>query len=290
MKKILFLLLLPIISFSQVSEREQKVEIRNSNQGNSNRNYVPPTLNTRPSVNEYQLKELERNRNNQTYNYKPGSNRTVILNDPYWNNWGWGWNRWNPTFGWNSYSPYFWYDNWGYRNPGRVYIYDNGKTDTIRRTRVHGNFGIQYFTNNELGGWLTFGTKTYFIMDYSRTNNNRTSVYYPSLTLDRVLPWSDRKLSDEISTNMFSVGLGKKLHKTVGVHLGLGVGREERRFRFFDEMFVLSNNGEYSFPNYKKTVFTLKLGTIVNVSRNISLKLDGDLGRGEISYGLGIKF
>jgi hypothetical protein len=110
------------------------------------------------------------------------------------------------------------------------------------------------------------------------------------LTLDRVLPWDDRKLADEISTNMFSVGIGRKIDKRVGVHLSLGIGSEERRFKYYDEMFVLSNNGEYTFPNYRKTITTVKIGTIIDISRNFVTKLEGDLGRGCISYGLGLKF
>jgi hypothetical protein len=110
------------------------------------------------------------------------------------------------------------------------------------------------------------------------------------LTLDRVLPWDDRKLADEISTNMFSVGIGRKIDKRVGVHLSLGIGNEERRFKYFDEMFVLSNNGEYTFPNYRKTVTTVKIGSIIDISRNFVSKLEADLGRGCISYGLGLKF
>ena len=40
---------------------------------------------------------------------RPGSN--IIVRDPFFNDWGWGWNRWNmwgaPGFGWNFWQPSF---------------------------------------------------------------------------------------------------------------------------------------------------------------------------------------
>lgn len=289
MKKLIFFLLLPIFVFSQNNERQQKERVRNSG------TYLPsqppqqlqrPTYTPQSSELHQKYLVREQNKPNYSQNYK----KPVILNNPYWNNRGLWSNRWNPHYGWNSYRPYFWYDNWGYRNPARIYIYENGRTDTLRRNVIHGSFGVQYNIMNEIGVWSTFGKNVYFIVDFSKKNADRTSTYYPNLTLDRVLPWSDRKLSDEITTSMFSFGLGKKIDKRVGIHVALGVGNEERRFRFYDEMFVLSNNGEYSFPNYKKTVTTVKVGTVIDISRNFVTKIDADLGRGCISYGLGLKF
>ena len=289
MKKIIFLLLFPILVFSQNNERQQKEQVRNSG------TYSPPPATQQPqrptytpqnseSSQKYSVREQNRNyynRNNQPQ---------VIIHDPYRNYGGWGWNRWNPRYGWNSYYPYYWYDNWGYRNPARVYIYNNGIRDTIKVTPVHGSIGLQYSMNNELGVWSAFGRKTYFIVDFSKSNNRGISVYYPQLTLDKVLPWQDRKLSDETNTSLFSIGLGKKINKKIGVHMSLGVGKEEKRLRYYDEMFILSNNGQYTFPNYRKTISTIKIGSIVDISRNFSMKFDYDINRGNISYGLGLKF
>lgn len=290
MKNIIFFLLFPVLSFSQTNEKQEKQEIKNNSTNSNNRNAAPQTYNTKPYTSEYSQKILERNKNTQRSYSSPIPNRNTIIYDPYWNYGGWGFNRWNPTLGWNSYSPYFWYDSWGFRNPGRVYVYENGKKDTIRRESIHGSFGLQYNTKNEYGIFAIFGKKTYFITEYSQTNNNYIGTYYPLLTLDRVLPWDDRKLPDEIRSNMFYLGFGKKLDKRVGVHASLGFGKEIRRYKFYDELFVLSNNGEYTFPNYTKNITTVKLGTTIDISRNLLTKLDFDFGRGCISYGLGLRF
>lgn len=286
MKKLIFLLLLPIFVFSQSNERQQKQQVRNSGTYSPTQPTIQPNRQTyTPQSSEFSQKYSIREQNRSSYN--KNNYRPVIINDPYWNM---GWNRWNPRFGWNSWYPYYWYDNWGYRNPARVYIYENGARDTIKATPPHGSFGLQYGINNELGVWATLGKKVYFIVDFSKNTNRGVSTYYPLLTLDKVLPWSDRRLSDEINTSLFSVGLGKKINKNVGLHISLGFGSEERRFKFYDEMYILSNNGQYSIPNYRKTTTTMKMGAIVDISRNFTTKFDYDLGRGNISYGLGLKF
>jgi hypothetical protein len=287
MKKLIFLLFFPIFVFSQNNERQQKEQVRNSG------TYNPQSSSQqRPTYSPQNSEFLEKNstKEQNRSHYTQNNQRQPVINYPYRNYGGLGWNRWNPRYGWNSYYSYHWYDNWGYRNPARVYIYNNGIRDTIKVDPVHGSFGLQYNLNNELGVWATFGKKFYFVIDFSKTNNKSVAVYYPYLTLDKVLPWSDRKLSDEVNSNMFSVGLGKKINKKMGLHMSLGIGGEERKFRFYDEMYVLSNNGQYTFPNYKKTITTIKIGGIIDFSRNFTTKFDYDLNRGCISYGLGLRF
>jgi hypothetical protein len=286
MKKLIFLLFFPVFVFSQNNERQQKEQVRSSGTYNAQQPQQRPTYSSQNS--EFSQKNSVREQNRNYYNQN--NQRQPIIYDPYRNYGGLGWNRWNPRYGWNSYYSYYWYDDWGYRNPARVYIYNNEIKDTIKVDPIHGSFGLQYNLNKELGVWATFGKKTYFIIDFSKTNNKGVAVYYPHLTLDRVLPWSDRRLSDEINSNMFSVGFGKKINKKMGLHMSLGVGNEEKKFRFYDEMYILSNNGQYTFPNYKKTITTLKIGGIIDFSRNFTTKFDYDLNRGCISYGLGLKF
>jgi len=124
MKKLLFLLLLiPVVTFSQVS---------------SWRNNPPSRVQSGPTI-QGQRSDISMWRTNPPRDEnrprptKPGSN--VILRDP-WFDLGWGWNRWNmwgaPNFGWNYWSPMWYYNDWGYRQPGRIYIYEDGKRDTIR--------------------------------------------------------------------------------------------------------------------------------------------------------------
>jgi hypothetical protein len=288
MKKLIFLLFFPILVFSQ-SERAQKAQVRNfGTYGPTSSPQVRSESFSRPSNNETQQKFTERNRRSEYYtpqNTRPGRYYSY---DPYWD-WGWGWNRWSPMRGWNSFTPFFWYDSWGYRNPARVYIYDNGKKDTIKLKPLHGSVGASYNMNSELGVWGTLGREVYVIAEFSKNNPKDISVFYPELTLDKVLPWGDRKLSNFQQQSSFSVGLGKKLNKFAGIHMMIGFGKEKNNFRYFDEYFILSNNGEYSFPNYRTNKTTFKIGTLLNLSNKFNSKIDYDLSEGYISWGLGVK-
>lgn len=296
MKKILLILLLPVFVFSQSSERQQKQSVRDFGTYSSPRTNTSPSFSTpyRPNNNEFSQKYSAREQNRQNYNRN--NNRPVII-DPYWNSWGWGWNdwswgwyRWNAPFGWNNYHPFFWYDNWGYRNPGRVYIYDNGRRDTIKIKPLHGSLGVLYNQKQELGGWMTLGREIYFIAEYSKSFSPDISVFYPQLTLDRVLPWDDRKLNNQVNTRVFSLGMGKMISKRLGLNFQFAFIKEVDRFKYLDETFILSNNGEYSFPNYTRNLETIKLGGIYNFSTSFNSKFDYDLERKLITVGLGVRF
>ena len=123
------------------------------------------TQTTQPSISQRNNVSSWRNESPREFNRpvqtKPGSN--IIVRDPFfndwgWNNWGWGWNRWNmwgaPGFGWNFWQPSWYFNDWGYRQPQRIYVYDNGKRDTIRGKKPVISFGIQRTTDNQVGGFL----------------------------------------------------------------------------------------------------------------------------------------
>lgn len=289
MKKLIFLLFFPIFVFSQ-SERAQKESVRSfGTYGPSSSSQFRSNSFDRPSIGEFEQKQIERNRRSEYYspqNNRPGR---YYGYDPFWD-WGWGWNRWSPMWGWNSFTPFWWYDSWGYRNPGRVYVYSDGKRDTIKLKPLHATVGLSYNTNSELGIWGTLGREVYFIAEYSKNNPNNISVFYPQLTLDKVIPWQDRKLPNFQRNSMFSFGFGKKVNKWAGIHLMVGVGRETNRFVYFDETFILSNNGEYSFPNFDRNYTSFKIGTLLNISNKINSKIDYEVDNGHISWGVGLKF
>lgn len=71
------------------------------------------------------------------------------------------------VFGWNYYSPSWYWNDWGYRQPARVYVYDNGKRDTVRGKKPIISFGVQGTTDKQVGGFFTIGNKGYFITEYN---------------------------------------------------------------------------------------------------------------------------
>lgn len=221
-----------------------------------------------------------------------GFRNSAPFYDPYWDfGWGGGWNRWGTAnWGWNSFTPFFWYDDWGYRNPGRVYIYDDGRRDTVKIEPIHGTIGVSYNNGKEIGGWLTLGKKYFFIGEFTSSYSIDASVYYPSLTYDRAMPWKDNRLPNQVNTNMLSLGVGRMFGSKLGGYFQFGWGVNDVRRKYFDNEYILSNNGEYSFPEYRSNITTIKLGGLYNLSGKINAKIDYDLNRNLTTFGLGLRF
>lgn len=289
MKKIilsLFLVaLLPFLLFSQ-SERMQKQSFRNPQVSNEHRGAMLQSIQSRPSTNEFQQKQVERNRNSQYYSVP--NNRPGRYYAPYY---GWGWNRWDmwgaPMIGFNYWIPYSYYNDWGYRQPARVYVYKDGKMDTIKGTKPVMSLGIQS-SASEVGGFFSVGKKTYFIFEHQRSNQRDKSFYYSDITMAQAIDWRDRRLADIEKTNTTYFGVGKR-YKRSGVHASVGINNEKVNYQYFDELFVLSNNGNYSFPNYNQTYWSLKLG-MLHDAKILTFKGDYDLTNREVIIGLGINF
>lgn len=290
---VLSLLLLPVFLLGQ--EREQKERIR---QGmvpapipSPQRSQTPPAREQGSS--EYDQKRYYRGSNkpvpNQPPTYQPPRR---YYYDPYWdwNFGGWGWNRWNRwgAPGWyDNWIPYSYYDNWGYRQPARIYVQENGKVDTVKGVSPKISVGLQ-INQLEAGGFFTIGRKTYFLAEYQHTYKTDKSKYYPDLTRDVVLPWNDKQLSNITKGGTFFLGVGQRFKRT-GVHAALGFVKERVRYQYYDELFVLSNNGNYSFPSYTDDYLSMKIGVLHDV-KAATIKADYELTRNLFTIGVGVNF
>ena len=238
MKKLLFLLaLVPVIGFSQVS---------------SWRSGSPQPQRSAPSVQQSipQRNDVSRWRNesprefNRPPRTRPGSN--IVVRDPWlMNNWGWGWNRWDmwgaPGFGWNFWQPSWYFNDWGYRQPARIYVYDNGRTDTIRGKRPIISFGIQKTGGNQIGGFFTVGNKVYFIAEYNSTFERDNSTFFPYGNITQV---DFPMVNDLVEQRNFYVGVGKRIKRT-GIHMMIGSVTEDVKWRGKDDI------GYITFPKYR---------------------------------------
>jgi hypothetical protein len=272
MKKIITLLLfIPILTLAQ-SEREQKTTIRNNSLSNSNRNFST----------ESDRKGYERENNFRNHGYSQPRNFGYY--DPFFYN---RWYRWGaPSFGYSFYDRWFYYDNLGFRQPARIYFYNDGKKDTIRGKKTHIRTGISYTTHKQIGGWLTIGNKNYFISEYITRNPQDISTYYDDVTMDMVLGWNDVRSNDIVRENIFYFGAGRKTD-TFNYHVLIGIGKEKINYQYYDDLLILSNNGFYSFRNYSRQFTSLKFG-IMKDFKIISLKGDYDVFRRNFNLGLGI--
>jgi len=285
MKKLIILLsLIPTLALAQVSTW---------------RNPAPPaapsqrtTSTSTPQQSTQQINQVSSWRNetpreyNSPKNIKPGSN--IIIRDPFFNdwglnNWGWGWNRWNmwgaPGFGWNYWSPGFYHNDWGYRQPARVYVYDNGKRDTIKGKKPIISFGIQRTSDKQIGGFFTVGGKGYFIMEYNSSLERDRSTFFPFGNITQI----DFPLVDDlVQRNSFYIGAGKRIKRT-GVHFMIGTISEDVRWRGKDDI------GYITFPKYLDRFTTMKVGALHDY-KNLTLKVDYDPIINTGTFGLGVNF
>ena len=277
MKKLLFILLiLPLLTFGQASSwRTNPPTPQRSTPS------VQPSTPQRNDVSNWRNQPPSRGYD-RPIRTRPGSN--VIVRDPWlMNNWGWGWNRWDmlgaPGFGWNFWQPSWYWNDWGYRQPARVYVYDNGKRDTIRGKKPIISFGIQKTTDDQIGGFFTVGNKAYFIAEYNTTFERDNSTFFEYGNITQV---DFPMVNDLVERRSFYVGVGKRIKRT-GVHMMIGSVTEDVKWRGKDDF------GYITFPKYIDRFTTVKVGALHDY-KNFTIKLDYDPVINNGTIGLGVNF
>ena len=261
----IFILILPILTFSQTSSWRTSPPSNNSSSSSSK------TTNTTNQVSTW------RNSSPSEFN-KPRTNQVVSVHEP-WFDMGWNrWSRWGvPTFGWNSFMPSWYYNDWGYRQPSRIYFLDNGKRDTVKGKKPIISFGIQHTTNKQMGLFFTIGNKGYFVFDFNTTYERDRSTYFPYGTINLV---DFPLISDLVKQNSFYIGAGKRLGR-LGIHVMVGHASERILWRGKDDV------GEITFPKSQDNFLTFK-GGLMKDFKNLTLKMDFDpvIKYGQIGVGL----
>ena len=274
MKNLLFLLaFVPTLTFSQVSNWRSTPSTPQRSTPS-----VQQSIPQRNDVSNWRSQPPSRGYD-RPVRTRPGSN--IIVRDPWFGGLGWGWNRWDmwgaPGFGWNFWQPSWYWNDWGYRQPARIYVYEDGKRDTIRGKKPVISFGIQGTTDKQLGGFFTIGNKAYFITEYNFTPDR--STFYPHGRLDLV----DFPLVDDlVKFNSFYLGFGKRVKRT-GVHFMVGSVNEIVRYRGKDA------DGYITFPKYSNRFTTVKIGTLHDF-KNLTIKFDYDPIIENSTFGLGVNF
>jgi hypothetical protein len=273
MKKLLVLLLvIPMISFSQVSTwRQTGGSVPASSQtSQSTQTRVQPSVPQQNNVSSWRT---------QTAPIRPGDNfegqplvrryRPTTYN-PYGLQYG--------VWGWYQPYPYIWYDNYGWKQRSEIRIYENGRRDTISK-ELYYTVGIGHTNNKQTAFWGAIGGNSgYFIMDYVMTYDIDQNQYYPYGQINNVdFPLSKNDWKKE---SALYVGGGKRIGK-LGIHGMIGFGKEIIRWQGKDDL------GGISFPKSNSNFTTLKIGLIRDF-KWFTLKLDTDPIRkySQISIGL----
>lgn len=288
MKKItLLLLILPLISFSQVSNWRSGSSTKPSSNVSSS---TSRSSNLTPNTSSW--RQDPPNRQPQTY-----TTPKRPLNS-YYSPFYFGPNRW---FGWGAplyydyWTPSFYYNNWGYREPARIY-YRGERQDTVKGKKVHFSFGFQTTVfKNQIGGWFTIGDRVYLIGEFN-LSINRDDSYYAfnktiwnyyndqmfvngvTYTINQLFPLQ----KDVERNNSFYLGLGRKIKRT-GFHLMAGLDNTNLRYRYKDDI------GYITFPKSEKNMFTIKLGAVRDIGI-FTVKLDVDPVTKRVTAGTGLNF
>ena len=281
--KNLFLIfaMVPMLVIGQVSNwRTNPPQQQSAPQPQRSTPSVQPSTPQRNDISSWRSQPPSRG-NDRPIRTRPGSN--IIVRDPFFNDFGWGWNRWNmwgaPAFGWNYWNPGFYFNDWGYRQPARVYIYDNGKRDTIKGKKPVISFGIQKTSDKQVGGFFTIGNKGYLITEYNASIERDKSTFFPFGNVTQV---DFPLVNDLVQRQSFYIGAGKRIKRT-GIHMMIGTVSEDVKWRGKDDL------GYITFPKYLDRFTTIKIGALHDY-KNFTIKMDYDPIINNGTFGLGVNF
>ena len=280
MKNLLFLLaFVPTLAFSQVSNWRTSPPQQSQPQQRVEAPRVQPSTPQRNDVSNWRSQPPS-NGYDRPLRTRPGSD-IIIRNQWGWNNWGWNrWDMWGaPAFGWNYWNPGFYSNHWGYRQPARVYVYENGKRDTIKGKKPVISVGIQTTGGNQIGGFFTIGNKAYFIAEYNSTFEKDNSTFFQYGNITQV---DFPMVSDLVKQSNFYIGIGKRIKRT-GIHMMIGSVVEDVKWRGKDDI------GYITFPKYKDRFTTVKIGALHDF-KNLTIKYDYDPIIRKSTFGLGMNF
>jgi hypothetical protein len=281
MNNILLLSLIsPLLTFGQVSSwRNAPTPTPSVSQSQKFTPSIQPSTTQKNDVSSWRSQPPSRG-DDRPIRTRPGSN--IIVRDP-WFDGGFGWNRWDmwgaPAFGWNFWQPSWYWNDWGYRQPARVYVYENGKRDTVRGKKPVISFGIQRTTDKQVGGFFTIGNKGYFITEYNSSFERDNSTFFPYGDITQV---DFPLVNDLVQRNSFYIGAGKRIKRT-GIHFMIGTVSEDVKWRGRDDV------GYITFPKYLDRFTTMKIGALHDY-KNFTIKFDYDPIIESGTFGLGVNF
>jgi hypothetical protein len=239
------------------------------------------------TTNSSERSEKVTNRNNtyrtQTYETPRNTYQRPII----YNGFDYNWVRWGAPYNdFLFYTPSFYYDRFGFRQPMRIYQMSDGNKKIVNGEKMNYRIGVGYGFKDNLSFWASVGKRNFFMVEYSTILESDKSSFMSNVTMDDVIRWQDERLEDIRYGGTIYMGAGRKFSK-FGAYVMGGYGWETHNLQFFDELYVLSNNGRYSIRDYNEKYFTAKLGAIYD-HKYISLKTDYDLFRNIFNVGFGI--
>ena len=160
---------------------------------------------------------------------------------------------------WNPYVPY------RTRNDNGIFNRRNSKNQVdSNRKPLNVSLGFTVGAGRELlspssGLFLTLGGETFIYLSYESSSDNPYE-HYDNITFEEVMSWGDEKVDEFESYSSFGIGVGGELYKNISQYAGISIYGRDRDLVYYDEYFLLSDNGEYSINDKDETNFNLIYG------------------------------
>ncbi len=229
-KFIMLFLLFPLVCFGQ-SEVNEKVRKR------SERNV--------PSVNASE----------NTTVIVPNSQPTIVY--PY-------------TNFYNPYNPYIPYSTRPFRGTSGYYgnDYYNGHSGYKKPSNFDTRLGLVggLSSPSSIGMYGTFGNDLFIYLSYE---GSKISEYehYDNIDYEDVVSWNDERIGEFERYTSFTLGIGGEINENISHFAGVNLNKIDKDLVFFDELLILSDNGEYSINDTDKRDFGLVYGALFNIKK-----------------------
>ena len=138
-------------------------------------------------------------------------------------------------------------------------------------------FGVQGFIGNE---------KTYWVLGIAFSPTNPFS-HFDNITLSDVLRWEDEYVKTYKYNQIFKIGGGFRVSDVFYPRITIGSFTEKDYLIYYDELKILTSNGNYSINGGKKNHFIMDAGLNIHQEKWYLSTSTGIVGPRRFSVGLG---
>jgi len=276
-KLILILITIPFLSYSQNTERNQKLQKRNDHYysksyrtPNNNWRYSSPRVWTPRYYTPFYNPPIYYSPWNSPYIYSPWRSRILDPIPPVINN-----N--NYYYSPNTNSPEL---------PNSQPQSENKPYKPIQHT-LGMTFPVNKNYDMSMGVYYSVGRENLFIVTYKFPIT--TIDFYDNISLSDINSWGDRFVKYDKNFSEFTIGYGKRLDN-MSPYFGFGLISERIYPRYFDDLYVLGYNGSYNISPMINRSGQIVVGSMFDfefINLNLSVSL---LRAPNVSFGFGFIF
>jgi len=276
-KLILILITIPFLSYSQNTERNQKLQKRNDHYysksyrtPNNNWRYSSPRVWTPRYYTPFYNPPIYYSPWNSPYIYSPWRSRILDPIPPVINN-----N--NYYYSPNTNSPEL---------PNSQPQSENKPYKPIQHT-LGMTFPVNKNYDMSMGVYYSVGRENLFIVTYKFPIT--TIDFYDNISLSDINSWGDRFVKYDKNFSEFTIGYGKRFDN-MSPYFGFGLISERMYPRYFDDLYVLGYNGSYNISPMINRSGQIVVGSMFDfefINLNLSVSL---LRAPNVSFGFGFIF